>query len=326
MKSRAKKDQLALRGDALDVERAREYLRSTRDLDRIVEIRDAAKLKVAYDRLRQNGVDAEQDARRLVVLADHRIGQLLIETKKAGGIKKGGDRRSKSSTNDLGPSLAELGLSKDVSSRCQKLAKLDERVLEKKMDELARLEQPITAKAVLRDRPPISETSDYASDEYYTPPEYIESARKVLGGTIDLDPASCDLAQETVRATTYYTEKDDGLSKEWAGTTFMNPPYSKIITRFVEKFYLTFEARAIPSGIVLVHNCTDTRWCQDMLHRFDVCFTDGRIPFLHWDPAKKKLVPAKSPRQGQAFFYAGQARGAFADEFRQYGAIMRRAA
>jgi hypothetical protein len=44
-------------------------------------------------------------------------------------------------------------------------------------------------------------TGDY---EWYTKPAYIEAARRVLGG-IDLDPASCDLAQQTVKATAFYT-------------------------------------------------------------------------------------------------------------------------
>jgi hypothetical protein len=49
--------------------------------------------------------------------------------------------------------------------------------------------------------------------ERYTPAEYIEAARKVLGG-IDLDPATSPQAQRVVQATRYFTEKDDGLVQE----------------------------------------------------------------------------------------------------------------
>ena len=36
-------------------------------------------------------------------------------------------------------------------------------------------------------------------------------------GGIDLDPASSDIAQQTVKTTRYYTIVDDGLSHDWSG-------------------------------------------------------------------------------------------------------------
>ncbi len=46
-----------------------------------------------------------------------------------------------------------------------------------------------------------------ASNEAYTPPDVLEAARASLGGVIDLDPASCAVANEEVRARYYYTSR-----------------------------------------------------------------------------------------------------------------------
>jgi hypothetical protein len=52
--------------------------------------------------------------------------------------------------------------------------------------------------------------------ELYTPAKYIEAARLVLG-KIDLDPASNEIAQRTVRAERHFTVETDGLNQEWHG-------------------------------------------------------------------------------------------------------------
>ena len=62
--------------------------------------------------------------------------------------------------------------------------------------------------------------------EWYTPQDYVEAARFVLGA-IDLDPASAPRAQEWIKAKTFFTEQDDGLTKEWRGRIWLNPPYTK---------------------------------------------------------------------------------------------------
>ncbi len=59
--------------------------------------------------------------------------------------------------------------------------------------------------------------------EHYTPCEYVETARYVLGA-IDLDPASNPLANKTIRAHSYYTTEEDGLTLPWLGRVFCNPP------------------------------------------------------------------------------------------------------
>lgn len=64
------------------------------------------------------------------------------------------------------------------------------------------------------------------SNEHYSPPLIVEPARATLGH-IDLDPASCPLANSVVRAERIYTEADHGLELPWRGRTFLNPPGGK---------------------------------------------------------------------------------------------------
>ena len=53
-------------------------------------------------------------------------------------------------------------------------------------------------------------------NEWYTPAAYIEAARAVME-SIDVDPASSHVANQIVKATTYYTAEDDGRLRHWQG-------------------------------------------------------------------------------------------------------------
>lgn len=55
----------------------------------------------------------------------------------------------------------------------------------------------------------------HESNQHFTPPEYVEAAREALGG-IDLDPASCELANRlVVRADRFFDEHANGLKHAW---------------------------------------------------------------------------------------------------------------
>lgn len=65
------------------------------------------------------------------------------------------------------------------------------------------------------------------SNEHYTPIEIIEASRNLMG-VIQLDPASCRLANNNVKAEKYYSKSDDAINmniEDWkAETLFLNPP------------------------------------------------------------------------------------------------------
>ena len=64
------------------------------------------------------------------------------------------------------------------------------------------------------------------SNEYYTPARYTDAARLVMGG-IDIDPASCEIAQGWIKAAICYDQTEDGFQKDWHGRLWLNPPYGQ---------------------------------------------------------------------------------------------------
>ena len=169
---------------------------------------------------------------------------------------------------------------------------------------------------VILSRPHVSNNSGH--NEWYTPAEYIEAARKAMGG-IDLDPASSEIANRTVKASIYFTAEDDGLSKPWTGRVWMNPPYAQpLVAQFSDTISEHFDAGEITQACVLVNNATETAWFQRMVASADaVCFPRGRVKFLNPDGA-----PVGAPLQGQAVIYFGNRMEAFSERFSTFGPVL----
>lgn len=152
-------------------------------------------------------------------------------------------------------------------------------------------------------------------NEWYTPQEYADAARIVMGN-IDLDPASTEIANSIVMAKTFYDASSDGLTKDWAGKVWMNPPYAReFIQRFCEKLARHYQAGDVQEAIVLVNNATETIWFQRLAeYSSALCLPEGRVQF--WHPEKVSF-----PLQGQAVLYLGNNPGLFASEFKKFGTV-----
>lgn len=166
---------------------------------------------------------------------------------------------------------------------------------------------------------PVSQRDDYDSDEWYTPADYIEAARRAMG-SIDLDPATCEMAQTIVQADVYLTKMDNGLAAKWLReNVWLNPPYSNSQV-WIDKLLREVDGVFVKQAIVLVNNATETAWFQSLLARSAVvCFPGRRLQFWRHDHSNV------GARQGQAIFYLGANDAAFVAEFQQFGTLMRRA-
>jgi DNA N-6-adenine-methyltransferase (Dam) len=145
------------------------------------------------------------------------------------------------------------------------------------------------------------------SAEWFTPSVYIEAARRVMGG-IDLDPASCELANRTVKAAQFFNVEENGLVREWFGKVFLNPPYRRdgIQGKFVDKLVCEYKAGRCTEAIILVGNRTECDWFAP-LWEYPMCFTNHRIRFV--SPVGEK----DSPVNANVFAYLGRSMMSFSN-------------
>jgi hypothetical protein len=159
-------------------------------------------------------------------------------------------------------------------------------------------------------------------NEWYTSAIYIEAARSVMGG-IDLDPASCEMANRTVRATRHYTKEQNGLMLPWGGNVWLNPPFGitnkaniSLQQRFSEKVVAEYRAGNIRQAIVLCIGNTCTKRFQPFWD-YLLCFADHQPIFIRPNGDKQKIG------FGVCFVYLGPNEDKFVSVFSRFGRIVK---
>jgi len=154
-------------------------------------------------------------------------------------------------------------------------------------------------------------------NEWYTPQEYIETARAVMGG-IDLDPASNEIANQLVEATRFFTKAENGLQQPWRGRIWLNPPYGGEAENFAKKTIEEYRQGNIEAAILLLNaNSLGTKWFKP-LWDYLFCFTNHRIRFHAQD-----LSQEGGAAFSNVFVYLGPYPDRFQAEFLRFGYVVR---
>lgn len=306
-----------------------------------LELRDNARYQLLQIKDLETGIDylnkvkaietwakaEKKDAELQNIIAEQKLrtqrvlGNLLKSSEKQNGARgTGSNQFKKVESLTVTPALNDYGISKNESSTFQKIASIPdqkfEEFIERGKQKVNEAVQELTTAGALRLANGAHVSNNSGENEWYTPPCYTESARKVMG-VIDLDPASSECANKVIKAKKYFDESTNGLFQAWKGNVWMNPPYAQPL---IYDFILKLETETYNQAIVLVNNATETKWGQKLMElSAAVCFHTGRIRFVS---PEGELGDA--PLQGQMIAYIGKNVKEFITEFKQYGICLRK--
>lgn len=108
--------------------------------------------------------------------------------------------------------------------------------------------------------------------EWETPEHFFQILNDKYHFTLDVCATS-----HNAKCTEYYTLEQDGLTQEWQGICWMNPPYGRGINAWVQKAYHSAQKGALV--VCLLPARTDTAWWHDYCVQGDITFIRGRLKF-----------------------------------------------
>lgn len=106
-----------------------------------------------------------------------------------------------------------------------------------------------------------------------TPLDFFRKWNEFIGG-FDIDVCA---NKENAKCSKFFSKEDDGLSQEWIGKCWMNPPYGREIGRWMKKAYES--SRQGATVVCLVPSRTDTKWWHDYAMKGQITFIKGRLKF-----------------------------------------------
>ena len=111
------------------------------------------------------------------------------------------------------------------------------------------------------------------TDLWATPQEFFDR----YNDTYQFNTDVC-ASPENAKCAHYFDMATDGLTQDWQGTCWMNPPYGREIGKWMKKAYESSLNGA--TVVCLVPSRTDTKWFHEYVkHFWHIEFLEGRLKF-----------------------------------------------
>lgn len=111
------------------------------------------------------------------------------------------------------------------------------------------------------------------TQEWETPQPFFDKLNAEFGFTLDAAATA-----ENAKCERYYTIRVNALWQAWRGVVFCNPPYGRVIGKFVRKGFEQAQMGAVV--VMLIPSRTDTRyWHNYVMRSKEIRFVKGRLYF-----------------------------------------------
>lgn len=160
-------------------------------------------------------------------------------------------------------------------------------------------------------------------EEWWSPSKVMSLVYRFFGHEgIDIDPCSnsSDPSEANISARTHFSKADDGLSLEWNGTVYMNPPYGREVSKWVNKAISEFDKYG-KDIVMLLPNRSETKWFKP-LKRHMQCLIDGRLTFIDGETNEDAEANAPFPSVVVILTNSDDSRADFREIFSEIGDIL----
>ena len=76
----------------------------------------------------------------------------------------------------------------------------------------------------------------------------------------------------------YWTEEDDAFTKDWIGNCWMNPPFSRILSKWVKKAFKDSKKFG-DTKVCLIPVRSNTKWWAEVCLFSEIRFINGEVNF-----------------------------------------------